>query len=107
MDPNELREGLVKAGHKKAATTAYFTTMNRYRKEVRAKYIVQFINSANGVGKSEQMALIEPEYIEACVAAEEAEEEAGVASVEYDSAKAWFEAWRTLESTKRAEMTLR
>ena len=107
MNPTDLHTSLAEKGTEKARTAAYFTTKNRYRKQVRAKYVVKFINASNTVGKSEQLAIIEPEYIQACEEAERAEEEAGVAAVEYDSAKAWFEAWRTIESTKRAEMTLR
>ncbi len=107
MNPDQLHESLLEKGKEKARTSAYFTTKDRYRKQVRAKWIVHFINASNTVGKSEQLALVETEYTEACQSAEEAEEAAGVAAVEYESAKAWFEAWRTLESTKRAEMTLR
>lgn len=53
------------------------------------------------------MALIDEDYVNACIEAERAEEEAGYAAVEYEAAQAWLEVWRTLEATKRAEMTLR
>ena len=107
MDPKALHTRLEEKGREKARLQALYTTRDRYRKEVRAKWIVEFINKGNTVGKSEQMALCEQEYIDACVAAESAEAEAGIAAVEYAAAQAWFDAWRTLESTKRAEMTLR
>lgn len=106
MNPTELHNGLVEKGEAKARTAALYTTKDRVRKQVRAKLIVKF-TANNTLGKSEQMALVDPEYIEACEAAEEAESIAGVAAVHYDAAKAWFEAWRTMESTKRAEMSLR
>ena len=107
MNPSELHDSLLEKGKEKARTSAYCTMLDRYRKQVRAKWTIHFINANNTVGKSEQLALIETEYIDACESSEKAEEAAGVAAVEYESAKTWFEAWRTLESTKRAEMTLR
>jgi hypothetical protein len=81
--------------------------MDRLRKQVRAQWVVHYINQGDTVGKSESKALVHPDYVQACEAAESAEEAAGIAAVEYQAAQAWFEAWRTLESTKRAEMTLR
>lgn len=107
MNPTELHNGLIEKGAEKAAKAAQFTTKDRLRKQVRAKWIAHYINSGNTVAKSENLALLEDEYIAACEAAELAEEAAGVAAVAYEAARAWFEAWRTMESTKRAEMTLR
>jgi len=107
MDPAKLRERLVKAGEDMARTRAYQTTTDRLRKQVRAQYVVQYINAGCTLGKAESLALVEPDYIEACERAEKAEEDAGIASVTYSAAQAWFEAWRTLEATKRAEMQIR
>jgi hypothetical protein len=69
--------------------------------------MVEKINAGATLGKAESLALLEPEYIEACERAEKAEEEAGVAAVQYAAAQAYVEVWRTLESTKRAEMSLK
>ena len=107
MDPAKLRERLVKAGEDMARTRAYQTTTDRLRKQVRAQYVVQYINAGCTLGKAESLALVEPDYIEACERAEKAEEEAGIAAVNYASAQAYVEVWRSLESTRRAEMTLR
>jgi len=106
MNPTELHASLVAKGKEKARTAAYYTSMDRLRKQVRAKWAVHHMGN-NTVAKSEALALLEDEYIAACEAAEQAEEKAGVAAVEYEAAKAWFESWRTLEATKRAEMNLR
>jgi len=54
-----------------------------------------------------KMALLKREYIVAAAYSERAEEAAGVAAIAYESAKAWFEAWRSMEATRRAEMTLK
>lgn len=107
MNPEKLHSSFVCKGREKARTAAYFSTKDRYRKQVRASLMVKFIDSGNTVGKAEQLALQHEDYVAACEAAESAEEASGIAAVEYEAAKAWFEAWRTLESTKRAEMTLR
>ena len=106
MDPHDLHDRLVKVGTEAARTRAYHNQLERLRKEIKADYIVKYINLGNTVGKSEQLALLEKEYKEICKKAEEAEEAAGVAAVEYDAAKAYIEIWRTLEATKRAEMRL-
>jgi hypothetical protein len=107
MDPVQLYERLSIAGKEMARTRAYQTTSDRLRKQIKAKYVVEKINAGSTLGKAESLALLEPDYIEACERAEQAEEAAGIAAVEYAAAQAWFDAWRTIESTKRAEMNLR
>lgn len=107
MDPNKLHTQLLEKGKEKARTQAYATTTDRLRKQTRARLMVHFLNKGETLGKSEQLALMHDDYTAAAELAEKAEEAAGVAAVEYQAAQAWFDAWRTLESTKRAEMTLR
>lgn len=107
MDAERLHERMAELGREKARTAAYFSTCDRLRKQIRAKWIVHHINQGQTVGKSENLAILEDEYIESCDVAEKAEEAAGIAAVEYEAAKAWMEVWRTKEATKRAEMSLR
>ena len=107
MDPSKLHARLVEAGTEAARTRAYASTTDRLRKQVRAKYVVEKINAGATLGKAEHLAILEPEYIEACERAEQAEEAAGVAAVQYAAAQAYVEVWRSLESTRRAEMTLK
>lgn len=107
LNPNQLHERLSRAGKEAARAKAYATTTDRLRKQVRASLMQKFIDGGDTIGKAECRALSHAEYMEACERAEKAEEEAGVAAVEYESAKAWFDAWRTLEATKRAEMGMR
>jgi hypothetical protein len=107
MDPNKLHAALVEKGHEKARTAAYAATTDRLRKQVRAKYVVEKINAGATLGKAEHLALLEPDYIEACERAEQAEEAAGIAAVEYAAAQAYVDVWRSLNATARAEMTLR
>jgi hypothetical protein len=107
MDPAKLHQKLSEAGKEMARTRAYQATADRLRKQVRAQYVVQYLNAGCTLGKAESLALVEPEYIEACKRAEKAEEDAGIAAVEYEAALSWFRAWQTLEASERARMTLR
>lgn len=107
MNPRELHASLLEKGREKARTAAYASTTERLRKEVRAKWIVHHLNAGATVAKASELALLEPEYIEACRTAEAAQESAGVASVEYEAAEAYVRVWQTLEASKRAEMSLR
>ncbi len=107
LDPGKLHERLAEAGREMARTRAYQSTTDRLRKQVRAKWVVHYINGGATLGKAEHMALLEKEYIETCERAEQAEADAGVAAVEYAAAQAWFDAWRSLEATERAKMSLR
>lgn len=107
LDPGKLHERLAEAGREMARTRAMQTTTDRLRKQVRAKYVVEKINAGATLGKAEHLALLEPEYIQACERAEQAEADAGVAAVEYEAALSWFRAWQTLEASERARMTLR
>lgn len=107
MDPNKIHAGLVEKGAESARARAYASTTDRLRKQVRAQYVVQYVNSGCSLGKAESLALIEPDYVEACERAEKAEADAGIAAVQYAAAQAWLEVWRTTEATKRAEMQIR
>lgn len=107
MDPAKVHDKMVEKGREKARTAAYAQTTDRLRKQVRAKLMVEFINQGSPIGKAEQLALTHEDYIEASENAEKAEEEAGIAAVEYEAAKAWLSIWQTTEATRRAEMTLR
>jgi len=104
MNPVEIHDSLKLKGHEKAKAAAYFSTMDRYRKQMKAYWTVHFINKGEGVGKSEQMALLEQEYQAACKRCEKAEEASGIASTEYAAALAYIDIWRSLEATRRAEM---
>jgi hypothetical protein len=106
VTPSEIHARLVERGLEAARTRAYATTCERLRKQTKAKWIVHHCGS-NTLGKAEALALLEEEYIRACMAAETAEEEAGAAAVHYDAARAWLDIYRTQEATKRAEMNLR
>lgn len=106
MNPIEVHNKMREKGQEKARAQAYYTTQDRIRKEVRAMVMVEHINAGKAIGTSEQLALVDPRYIEACERAEQAEEAAGVAAVEFEAARAWFSAWQTMEATKREELKI-
>lgn len=107
MDPTKIHAGLLEKGKEAARTRAFARSSDRLRKQVKARAKLWAINRGNTAAKAEEMALVDEDYIKACHEAEQAEEAAGYAAVEYEAAQAWLEVWRTLEATKRAEMTLR
>lgn len=107
MDPAKIHAGLVEKGKEAARTRAKARTTDRYRKQVKARAKLHAMSLGSTAAKAEEEALIDKHYLAACHEAEKAEEEAGYAAVEYEAAQAWLDVWRTLEATKRAEMTLR
>lgn len=106
MSAEQLYQKILTAGESKARTAALFTTKDRYRKQIRAKWTTYYINKGKGVSQSENLALLEDEYIDACEAAEKAEEDAGVAAVQFEAARAWIAAWQTMKATEREEMKI-
>ena len=69
MDPIEVHKKMSEKGREKARTAAYYSTCDRLRKQVRALVMVEHISRSEPIGKSEQLALIDPRYIEAAEAA--------------------------------------
>ena len=107
MDIAKIHASLLEKGEEAARTKARARSLDRMRKQIKARAKLWAINRGNTAAKAEEMALIDDDYIAACYEAETAEEEAGLAAVAYEAAQAWLDVWRTLESTKRAEMQLR
>lgn len=54
------------------------------------------------VAAREQAALCDDDYQAHIKGMTEARREANIAKVKYDSAKVWFECWRTMEANERA-----
>lgn len=107
MDITRIHASLLEKGEEAARSRARARSLDRMRKQMKARAKLWAINKGNTAAKAEEMALIDEDYIAACYEAERAEEEAGLAAVAYEAAQAWLDVWRTLESTKRAEMQLR
>jgi len=93
----------VAAGQAKVKAEA----MDLRRKRVRATLFVKYKGEGNAVGASEQMAEADPVYELACADWEAAALEAETLRAQAEAKRLRFEAWRTAESTRRAEMNLR
>ena len=93
----------VMAGRAKIAAEA----QDLRRKRVRATLFVKYKADGNAAGASEQMAEADPVYELACADWESAAMEAETLRAQAEAKRLRFDAWRTQQSTKRAQMNLR
>lgn len=93
----------VSAGQAKVKAQA----MDLRRKRVRAALFVKYKADGNPIGASEQMAEADPVYELACTDWENAAFDSETLQARAEAKRLSFEAWRTSESTRRAQMTLR
>ncbi|WPZ05526.1 hypothetical protein [Pelagerythrobacter marinus] len=77
------------------------------RKRVRATLFVKYKADGNAAGASEQMAEADPVYELAVNDWEAAAMEAETLRAQAEAKRMKFEAWRTANATKRAQMNLR
>ncbi len=99
----EAEELFVSAGQAKVRAEA----QDLRRKRVRAALFVKYKADGNPAGASEQMAEADPVYELACNDWEIAAMEAETLRAQAEGKRLKFEAWRTQQSTARAQMNLR
>lgn len=99
----EAEELFVAAGQAKVKAES----MDLRRKRVRATLFVKYKGAGNPAGASEQMAEADPVYELACADWEAAAMEAETLRAQAEAKRMRFEAWRTANATKRAQMNLR
>lgn len=99
----EAEKLFIEAGQAKVKAEA----MDFRRKRVRATLFVKYKGDGNAVGASEQMAEADPVYELACNDWEAAAMEAETLRAQSEAKRMKFEAWRTANATKRAQMNLR
>jgi hypothetical protein len=99
----EAEKLFIEAGQAKVKAEA----MDFRRKRVRATLFVKYKGDGNAVGASEQMAEADPVYELACNDWEAAAMEAETLRAQSEAKRMRFEAWRTANATKRAQMNLR
>lgn len=106
MSPNDLETELIRLGDDKAKTKAEAYMLE---KAVKGVYAEQYMRARGdkSQGDASQVAYTTNEYQEAVRAAADSIDRSEAAKVRYDALMAKFEMWRSVESTKRAEMTLR
>lgn len=99
----EAEELFIAAGQAKVKAEA----QDLRRKRVRAALFVKYKADGNAIGASEQMAEADPVYELACTDWENAALEAETLRAQAEAKRMRFEAWRTANATKRAQMNLR
>lgn len=105
IDPNVLRTRYVELGEDWADKDAAASMLEESKKSVLSELTL----SADGksMAEREAIALASQGYKEHVRKMVEARRVANRAKVNYDAAKTWVDLARTLESSRRAEMTLR
>ena len=105
FNPDVLHNRMVKLGEAWAELNAAADLMEESKKPQLSYLIVR--SELKTVAEREASALQSPEYRMHLEAMVEARKQANIARVHYDAAKSWVEMSRSIESTRRAEMTLR
>ena len=100
---DEAERLFVQAGQAKVKAEA----MDLRRKRVRATLFVKYKADGNAAGASEQMAEADPVYELACADWESAAMDAETLRAQAEAKRMKFEAWRTANATRRAQMNLR
>jgi len=100
--PSEL---IRLAGEAWARANGQAKLLDAERKRIRSVLVIH--SSEKTLGKAEYDAITQEKYVVAETAAINAETEAEVLKAQYEALKIKYEIWRTKESTKRAEMTMR
>lgn len=100
---DEAERLFVSAGQAKVQANA----MDMRRKRVRATLCVKYKAEGNAQGMSETMAEADPVYELACADWESAAMEAETLAAQAEARRMRFEAWRTSNATRRAQMNLR
>lgn len=100
---DEAERLFICAGQAKVKAEA----MDLRRKRVRAALFVKYKADGNAAGASEQMAEADPVYELACTDWENAALDAETLRAQAEAKRMKFEAWRTANATRRAQMNLR
>lgn len=98
--PNSIYEKLVTLGNDWADKNAIAELAEENKKTLLAQLARD--SGETSMAARESSALGSKEYISHVAGMVEARREANRAKVAYDSAKVWFEAWRTVEANERA-----
>lgn len=105
MNPFELEQALLELGREKANAKAQAFLLEQNLKRVKAEQYT-LSRRTHTQGDAEHYAILSEAYQAALKKLADARERLDRAEVAYDAKKAWFEGWRTLEATKRAEIAL-
>lgn len=104
MTPNQIHAKLLAAAEAWADLDGKARNIEETQKVLLSQLALEHIQRGESVAKSEMMARASEVYADHVAAMCDARTEANKAKAALDAARAWFDAWRTIESTKRAEM---
>lgn len=104
MTPNDVYNKLLQVGEEWADLDGKACSLEETRKVLLSQIALTHIERGETSAKAETRALADQVYVEHIDAMVCARTEANKARARLDAARAWFDAWRTQESTKRAEM---
>lgn len=100
---DKAEELFVAAGQAKVKAEA----MDLRRKRVRAALFIKHKATAKSVAEAQELAECDPAYEAACADWENAAFDAETLRAQAEAKRMYFEAWRTEQSTRRAQMNLR
>jgi len=98
--PTSIYERLVKLGTDWAEKNAIAELAEENKKTLLSQ--LSYKSNESSVAARESWAMRHEDYLDHIQWMIEARREANKAKVAYDSAKVWFEAWRTVEANERA-----
>ena len=105
LNPDRLHARIVVLGETWAELDGAASLLEETRKTLLAKLMRDSL--MKGQGERETAALAHPDYREHVGKMVAARTAATKARIAYDAARTWIDICRSLESTRRAEMTLR
>ena len=106
MTPNEIYQKLLQAGQTWAELDGSARLLEETRKTLLSQLSMEYIKKGESSAKAECQAMASADYDLHIRSMVDARTEANNARARLDAAKAWFDAWRTQESSKRAEMKM-
>ena len=107
FDPTIIAEQFRLHGEDWADLNAAADLLEKNKDTIKANLVVHFLKTEKAVSKAEYMAEASPEYSEHLSLMIEARRKANRAKVQYDSDRVFIDMLRSVESTRRAELTVR
>lgn len=106
MDPNKIYQKIHDSGQEWVRLQAKSDLIHECQKSELATLVLKYLPECKSMAEAETRARASDDWREFLKMMVAAKEMANEARVKYHAAQSWFEAMRSVESTKRAEMRL-
>lgn len=106
-NPDTVYERISQAGEHWAEAEDLANRLEAKAKRTYSALVISFLDEARSVSKAEHLARSSAAFERESVEAEQAKHTANVAKARLEAARAWWEAVRTMDATRRAEMNIR